>query len=1493
MFVATLASCWSRLVTVPSAPPDPGAEAWVDRLRTADPRAVRDAVVAADDDRVVSAVITLLTRALSATAAGDGTVRLDGAGRLLLRIVAHGHGTGFPGGELASAHAHFLIGLDEHLTSPSEARRTYELAALAYRSDGAEALGLLASFASSTASQAALFDADFTEAHERLELLAAGDIDAAAALRRTLQPYQRVVSWAADVRAGRGAEERGPADADEECSALLHYFALSALDDPRVAARMSHAADAARPESITAESSLRELTRALFRRRQWADAEMLLSELLARDPDNRTDLKTLAVVYASMGRWPEGRALLTGLLGDPPERNDLPVLVDLCMLAHLNGDTEDALRWRQAIVELDPDSDPFRGLPGVVVEPDEPPPLLAALSDGKLHVSEELFELPQEEISAHMTAAVVSGSPDGGELLDTLFRDDPTLAERVLALLGLVRVTPEQAEAMEHFRTAEEHFAAGRLDDAQTEYEATLRLQPDHVQAMTYLGDTWYRRGAYHIAQAYFEESLAIEPTPEAYRFLGDALRYGGHGARRARPCYENALRLAPEYRGARQALAALEEQEPPDGPEPPDTGDTVVAPAVRQAQSGGPEPAGPGPAAAPGTAEQTDPTERRESVWSSPSAEVAPGGTGHGDRLVSVLLDRDGPDGFVGAVDDDERFARWVEAAAPEDLVRAGLTAVAVSFQYHVKDRDLPRWKLWVRRQVELAQALPADFGPAGSPVELGRDRLLADALTSLAGVRVSEGLLPEARAIYEHCLELLTAEKNARARAGLAGEAQFDRLFHQTSVRSGILDSLAEVCHQLGDHVAAQRHRREARRLDESRPTTEAEVQGFIAAADSALDSGLTDQALGLFQHALHLAEDDDPDPLVPRMLTTALNGLGRGHLRLGTARAALACFDRARLLNERTGNADRLAYDHMHIADVLRQHPELADAVSASGAATAPEARDARGHLEQALTYASVPDPGHDAFGWTATDGTRYRISAPNRAWPVLLRLGRFLQESGDDPAAVRFLTLATRLADLMRTGLVDDRQRIAVQNQRIEAFADLTKVLVRLACSGGRESDFYAEEAWLANESMRARAFLDELGDAELSPPPGVPADLLERERELLIRRRRLRQAEEAQDLGFWAEYRDLTQELDGVWEEMRRTSPSAEGYVEVRQARPADPADLTSLLDQGGRPAVLASLVRLDDGLLGVIALRGDRPTPVVQTRPVDMARLTRFVRMNFGSAGRVRELAVDAEDLFQHEMAPVADLLTAVCDPEELLIVCPVGALHHVPLGALRTGERILLERNPLALLPGASLLRALRSAAPVPAAEPAAVFGDPVGDLPGARDEAVSVAARFATTPLLGGDASTAAVRQALTTVDLLHVAAHARFDPRDALASGLVLSDGVLSAREILRLKAPSLSLVTLSACETGVSETDAAEELIGLTRALLFAGAGAMVVSLWKVPDLATRDMMSQFYDGLQSGAGKVDSLRRAVLNARDTYGPDRLDRWSGFQLIGDWR
>ncbi|MGY1615167.1 CHAT domain-containing protein [Geodermatophilus sp. SYSU D00691] len=361
----------------------------------------------------------------------------------------------------------------------------------------------------------------------------------------------------------------------------------------------------------------------------------------------------------------------------------------------------------------------------------------------------------------------------------------------------------------------------------------------------------------------------------------------------------------------------------------------------------------------------------------------------------------------------------------------------------------------------------------------------------------------------------------------------------------------------------------------------------------------------------------------------------------------------------------------------------------------------------------------------------------------------------------------------------------------------------------------------------------------------------------------------------------------------MWAHLRNAYSEAEAYVEVRQAAPAEPEDLAAILGSDDRPVVLADLVRVDDTTLGVLALRADYDGPLVETSHVDLRRLDRFIRLNFGSAGSVRELASDMEDLFQHELSGVGQLLTHICDPGDLLVISPFGGLHNVPLGALRPQGRLLLERNPLALLPNASLVRALRSAVHEAPATPAAVFGDPTGDLAGARDEAVAVARRFGVTAAMGTDASVRGVSDALTMAGVLHVAAHAAFDPVDAMESGLVLSDGRLTAGEIITLRAPALSLVTLSACETGVSETDAAEELVGLTRALLFAGADSIVVSLWKVPDVPTLDVMEELYAARAAGEPMVDALRRSVLAARDRHGPERFDRWAGFQLVGDWR
>jgi CHAT domain-containing protein len=72
---------------------------------------------------------------------------------------------------------------------------------------------------------------------------------------------------------------------------------------------------------------------------------------------------------------------------------------------------------------------------------------------------------------------------------------------------------------------------------------------------------------------------------------------------------------------------------------------------------------------------------------------------------------------------------------------------------------------------------------------------------------------------------------------------------------------------------------------------------------------------------------------------------------------------------------------------------------------------------------------------------------------------------------------------------------------------------------------------------------------------------------------------------------------------------------------------------------------------------------------------------------------------------------------------------------------------------------------------------------------------------------------------------------------------------------------------SLVTLSACETGRHVVGGGDEILGLTRAFLAAGAASLLISHWAVEDVSTRLLMRRFYDLLAGGARKDDSLRDA--------------------------
>jgi CHAT domain-containing protein len=112
------------------------------------------------------------------------------------------------------------------------------------------------------------------------------------------------------------------------------------------------------------------------------------------------------------------------------------------------------------------------------------------------------------------------------------------------------------------------------------------------------------------------------------------------------------------------------------------------------------------------------------------------------------------------------------------------------------------------------------------------------------------------------------------------------------------------------------------------------------------------------------------------------------------------------------------------------------------------------------------------------------------------------------------------------------------------------------------------------------------------------------------------------------------------------------------------------------------------------------------------------------------------------------------------------------------------------------------------------------------------------------------------------------LHLACHGYFDPDNPMASALETGQGeTLTAQEIvdnLRLQA---QIITLSACETGLSRVLRGDEPMGLTRAFIVAGAPAVVSTMWRVEEQSTRILMLRFYKELEQGISPVAALKQA--------------------------
>lgn len=225
--------------------------------------------------------------------------------------------------------------------------------------------------------------------------------------------------------------------------------------------------------------------------------------------------------------------------------------------------------------------------------------------------------------------------------------------------------------------------------------------------------------------------------------------------------------------------------------------------------------------------------------------------------------------------------------------------------------------------------------------------------------------------------------------------------------------------------------------------------------------------------------------------------------------------------------------------------------------------------------------------------------------------------------------------------------------------------------------------------------------------------------------------------------------------------------------------------------------------------------------------------------------------------------------ILALLDPFDGVYLVPFGDWNYLPLHAMPlddAAETLLIDRFQVAYLPNASVLQFMAEPHAAAVSEPVAglfVGTDYTGFSHLFRDEAAQVAAL----PVFDAAASVLLKPRASTVEQLMrhsknkrviHVSSHGYFNPLDALASGVILWNGddgwadlepallaenperfnVLSARGIAGEGQFSAELVVLSGCVTGQNERRSGDELIGLSRSLLYAGAQAMIVALFPV-------------------------------------------------------
>lgn len=589
---------------------------------------------------------------------------------------------------------------------------------------------------------------------------------------------------------------------------------------------------------------------------------------------------------------------------------------------------------------------------------------------------------------------------------------------------------------------------------------------------------------------------------------------------------------------------------------------------------------------------------------------------------------------------------------------------------------------------------------------------------------------------------------------------------------------------------------------------------------------------------------------------MLDQSVVQEARGDLdaSVATARRALS------LVIEKDGSVQRV-YAHMRLVDLLL-----------------PDVAGSEPHLLAARRLAES----------MALPQLRYRLNE---------RLGRLRRLQGNNEEAQVLLEAAIDEIERLRGTVTHESMRASFLLDKIGAYEEL----LRLHLSGEAESN--ARQAFAVAERAKSRALIDLL--TGVAKEPAHPTDNALQERiqnlqaDLNTTYNQLLGTGQSELVAPLPDLRGRAVELEEEISQLRlRAIPATSDPFATSTASDTwedMPTDVALLAYHIIGDEIIAFVGARDS--MRVVRNCGSvtMATQLLQQLDVQWDRLgvgQEFAKQHMALLERLTRQVLAS--LYGELVAPLRPLLDAAAgantvddDGPRKIAIVPHGLLHQVPFHALFDGERYLIERFEISYAPSAKVFSLCQRQASRGMDKALALsVADPL--IPAVADEARAVARHLPSAEVLTDrQATLSALREKAPDCGVLHLACHGMFRADNPMFSALKLHDGWLAAADVIELDLGG-ALVTLSACESARNQVLAGDELVGLVRGFLGAGAATLVATLWLVQDDTTSWLMEKWYAQLRTGVERAAALRNAQLALKEKLPHPYY--WAPFVLIG---